>query len=95
MRRYRSGSSAPGWARHPGADLVARCGAVSEKPARLYCARIDDDAPTILDRLTRAGISDDRAQRHLASGAVLVDGERVTDPAPPAGPSSRILLLPA
>jgi hypothetical protein len=53
------------------------------------------DNPTVLDRLLRAGIDAERAERHLASGAVVVDGERVTDPKTSASPPARIVLLPA
>jgi hypothetical protein len=56
---------------------------------------MDDDVPTVLDRLLRAGIDAERAERYLTSGAVRVDGERVTDPSTPAPPSARIVLLPA
>jgi hypothetical protein len=55
----------------------------------------DDATTTVLDRLLRAGISDERAQRHLSSGAVVVDGERVTDPNTPAALPARIVLLTA
>ena len=55
----------------------------------------DDPTTTVLDRMLRAGISDERAQRHLSSGAVVIDGERVTDPNTPIRPESRILVLPA
>lgn len=51
--------------------------------------------PTVLDRLLRAGIDPERAERLLSSGAVLVDGVRVTDPDTPAEPPARIVLLPA
>jgi hypothetical protein len=52
-----------------------------------------DEATIVLDRLLGAGIDAERAQRHLASGSVLVDGERVTDPNTPAAPPARIVLL--
>jgi hypothetical protein len=54
-----------------------------------------DEVLTVLERLLRAGISSKRAERHLASGTVVVDGERVTDPDTPAAPPARIVLLPA
>jgi len=43
----------------------------------------DDDpttAATVLDRLTAAGLSDERIEQHLGAGRVRVDGELVTDP---------------
>jgi hypothetical protein len=49
----------------------------------------DDDNPTVLERLIRAGISSERAEGHLASGAAVVDGERVPDPDTPAAPPAR------
>ncbi len=36
---------------------------------------------TVLDRLLRSGITEERARHHLALGRVRVDGEVVTDPA--------------
>jgi hypothetical protein len=56
---------------------------------------MDDEVPTVLERLIRAGIDAERAQRHPSSGSVLVDGEPVTDSDTPAPPSARIVLLPA
>jgi hypothetical protein len=45
--------------------------------------------------MLRAGIDAERDERYLTSGAVVVDGERVTDPNTPATPPARIVLLPA
>jgi hypothetical protein len=53
-----------------------------------------DEHPTILDRLLRAGISAERAENYLASGAVVLDGERVSDPNTPAGMPARVVLMP-
>jgi len=47
---------------------------------------------TVLDRLLQAGISQERALRHLRDGGVLVDGRVVTDPASAAALSSRVEL---
>ena len=47
---------------------------------------------TVLDRLTRAGLSRDRVQWWLDQGGVLVDGEVVTDPASQALPPARVVL---
>lgn len=49
----------------------------------------------MINRMLRAGIADDRAREWLRSGAVVVDGERVTDPDTPATPPARIVLLPS
>ena len=47
-------------------------------------------APTVLDRLTAAGLADDRA--HLAAGLVHVDGEVADGPDHPAPPPSRVVI---
>lgn len=52
------------------------------------------DAPTVLDRLLGAGISETRARWWLDSGGVLVDQVRITDPAHPAARPSRVVLSP-
>lgn len=54
-----------------------------------------DTVITVAERMRRAGIDEDRSRRYLASSAVLVDGQRVTDPDTPAAPPARIVLLPA
>jgi hypothetical protein len=36
-----------------------------------------------------------RPNQHLASGTVVVEYERVTDPSTPAAPPARIVVLPA
>ena len=48
----------------------------------------DEPAPTTVhDRLTAAGLSDERIEQHMTAGRVRVDGELVTDldAAAPAG----------
>lgn len=45
---------------------------------------------TVLDRLMESGITQERAVAHIRGGWVLVDGERVTDPASPAGYPARV-----
>lgn len=47
---------------------------------------------TILERLTQAGISEDRARSYLAVGRVLVDDVVVTDPAFPAARRAHVDL---
>jgi 16S rRNA U516 pseudouridylate synthase RsuA-like enzyme len=49
---------------------------------------------TVIERMVRAGIAEERAQRYLRAGAVMVDGERVTDGEMVADPPSRIVLQP-
>ena len=40
----------------------------------------DEPAPTtVRDRLTAAGLSDERIEQHMTAGRVRVDGELVTD----------------
>jgi hypothetical protein len=55
----------------------------------------DPEVPTVLDRLVRAGIDTERAHWYLDTGAVLLNGVRITDPDAPAAPPARIVLLPA
>jgi hypothetical protein len=47
---------------------------------------------SVLDRLTAAGISVERAQAHLAAGLVRVDGQVVDGPDHPAPPHSRVVI---
>jgi hypothetical protein len=49
-------------------------------------------APTVLERLTAAGLADDRARAHLAAGLVRVDGEVADGPDHPAPPPSRVVI---
>lgn len=50
---------------------------------------------SVIDRMVRAGLDDRRAREWLRSGAVVLDGVRVTDPNSPAAPPARVVLLPA
>lgn len=50
---------------------------------------------SVIERMRRAGIPDDRALDYFRAGSVVVDGERVSDPDTPAPPPTRIVLLPA
>ena len=55
----------------------------------MHDGAVTDDEPaptTVRDRLTAAGLSDERIEQHLTAGRVRVDGELVTDLHPaPAG----------
>lgn len=50
------------------------------------------DEPTILDRMTAAQISEQRARDHLEAGRVRLDGDTVTDPDAPAPPGTCIVV---
>jgi hypothetical protein len=53
----------------------------------------DEPAPTpVRDRLTSAGLSDERIEQHLTAGRVLVDGELVTDLDAPAPTGTRVVV---
>jgi hypothetical protein len=47
----------------------------------------------VLDRMIAAGISEDRIRGFFAAGAVRVDGQPVSDPATPAAPPCRIVIM--
>lgn len=49
-------------------------------------------APTVLDRLTAAGLAEDRAHAHLAAGLVRVDGVVAEGPDHPAPAPSRVVI---
>lgn len=51
-----------------------------------------DPIPTVLDRLTTAGLSDERARAHLAAGLVRVDGRVAEGPEHPAPPPLRVVV---
>ncbi len=51
-----------------------------------------EDTRTVLDRLTAAGIADERARAHLAAGLVRVDGEVADGPDHPAPAPSRVVI---
>ena len=48
--------------------------------------------PTVLDRLTAAGLSAERAQEHLAAGLVRVDGQVADGPEHLAPLPSRVVI---
>jgi hypothetical protein len=50
------------------------------------------DVPTVFDRLTAAGLSQEHIEQHLTAGCVHVDGELCTDPYRPAPPPARVVL---
>ena len=54
-----------------------------------------DDEPsplTVRDRLTAAGLSDERIEQHMTAGRVRVDGEPVTDLDTPAPAGTRVVV---
>ena len=55
----------------------------------------DHHPPSVLHRLVRAGISEERARTWITSGGARVGGELVTDPDFPAPPPARAVLHPA
>ncbi len=48
--------------------------------------------PTVLDRLTAAGINPDRVAAHLRAGRIQLDGRPVTDLNAAAAPPARVVL---
>ena len=52
------------------------------------------EIPTVFDRLSAAGLSQERIEQHLTAGRVHVDGELVTDLYRPAPPPARVALWP-
>ena len=57
-------------------DLPGTVGA----PMHHHAVTDDEPAPTtVRDRLTAAGLSDERIEQHMTAGRVRVDGELVTD----------------
>jgi hypothetical protein len=53
----------------------------------------DEPVPTtVRDRLTAAGLSDERIEEHMTAGRVRVDGELVTDPDTPAPVGTRVVI---
>jgi hypothetical protein len=53
---------------------------------------VADPVLTVLDRVTAAGISAERAHAHLAAGLVRVDGQVADGPDHPAPPPSRVVI---
>jgi hypothetical protein len=47
---------------------------------------------TVLDRFLAAGISRESFDAHLATGRIVVAGERVTDPATPVAKSTAVWI---
>ena len=50
------------------------------------------DTPTVRDRLTAAGLSEERIQLHLQAGRIRCDGDTVTDLDQPAPPPARVVI---
>jgi hypothetical protein len=48
--------------------------------------------PTVLDRMITAGMSREKCLAFLEASAVVVDGERMSDPDRPAPPPARITV---
>jgi hypothetical protein len=46
----------------------------------------------VRDRLTAAGLSDERIEEHLTAGRLRVDGELVTDLDTPAPAGTRVVV---
>ena len=47
---------------------------------------------TVRDRLTTAGLSDERVEQHMSAGRVRGDGELVTDLDAPAPAGRRVVI---
>ena len=47
---------------------------------------------TVLGRLVRAGLNEERAREWIIGGGARVNGETVTDPASVANPPARVVL---
>ena len=61
----------------------------------LHHHAVTDDEPTpttVRDRLTAAGLSDERIEQHMTAGRVRVDGELVTDLDTPAPVGARVVV---
>ena len=62
---------------------------------RMHHDGVTDDEPaptTVRDRLTAAGLSDERIEQHMTAGRVRVDGELVTDLDAPAPAGTRVVV---
>ena len=58
-------------------------------------AAVTDDEPTpttVRDRLTAAGLSDERIEQHMTAGRVRVEGVLVTDLDAPAPAGTRVVM---
>jgi hypothetical protein len=63
--------------------------------APLHDDGVTDDEPaptTVRDRLTAAGLSDERIEQHMTAERVRVDGELVTDLNAPAQAGTRVVI---
>ena len=63
--------------------------------ARLHHHAVTDNQPaptTVRDRLTAAGLSDERIAEHMTAGRVRVGGELVTDLDTPAPAGTRVVV---
>ena len=77
--------------------MTSRAGAPGSVGARNHDVGVTDDDPTtaatVRDRLTAAGLSDERIEQHLAAGRVRLDGELVTDPDVVAAPACTRIVI--
>jgi hypothetical protein len=48
--------------------------------------------PTVRDRLSTGGLSDERIEQHMSAGRVRVDGELVSDVDTPAPAGTRVVI---
>ncbi len=62
---------------------------------RAYRTGVDNETLSVIERMRRAGIAEERVFAYFQAGAVVVDGERVSEPDTPAPFPARIVLLPA
>ena len=70
-------------------DLPGTVGA----PAHHQAVTDDEPTPTtVRDRLTAAGLSDERTAQHMTAGRVRVNGELVTDLDAPAPAGTRVVV---
>ena len=62
---------------------------------QVHDAAVTDDEPTpttVRDRLTAAGLSDERIEQHMTAGRVRVEGVLVTDLDAPAPAGTRVVM---
>ena len=62
--------------------------------ARVHHRAVTDEPTltTVRDRLTAAGLSDERIAQHMTAGRVRVDGDLVTDLDAPAPAGTRVVI---
>ena len=78
-----------------GLTVTSRADLPGTVGARMHHDGVTDDEPaptTVRDRLTAAGLSDERIEQHMTAGRVRVDGELVTDLDAPAPAGTRVVV---